>query len=84
MHSQSFPENYGQLVRTARAATQSALADGHKLIEIDFPTYSLAAVAGEQQHPRRATFLILMPRSQLTSGKNITLGAPISAGRCFC
>lgn len=43
----SFPENYVQLVRTSRDATQAALADGHKLIEIEFPTYSLAAVAGD-------------------------------------
>lgn len=35
-----------QLVRDAREATQAALADGHRLLEVEFPTYSLAAVAG--------------------------------------
>lgn len=43
----SFPQDYGQLVRTAREATQAAVKDGCKLIEVDFPTYSLAAVAGD-------------------------------------
>lgn len=44
---QAFPQNYVQVVRDAREATQAAIADGHKLIEVEFPTYSLAAVAGD-------------------------------------
>jgi len=42
-----FPQNYVAVVRDAREAAQAALSDGCKLLEVEFPTYSLAAVAGD-------------------------------------
>mmetsp|Transcript_3177 Transcript_3177/g.5445 ORF Transcript_3177/g.5445 Transcript_3177/m.5445 type:complete len:319 (-) Transcript_3177:275-1231(-) len=42
-----FPANYDQAVRQAQQAVQAALADGHKLIEVEFPPTSLQSVQGD-------------------------------------
>lgn len=47
--SAPFPSDYNQAVRQAQAAVQAALADGEKLLEVEFPTASLAAVAGDAE-----------------------------------
>lgn len=36
-------------MRQAQAATQAALADGARLVEVEFPTASLIAVAGDAE-----------------------------------
>lgn len=46
---QPFPSDYNAAVRQAQAAVQAALADGATLIEVEFPTASLAAVAGDAE-----------------------------------
>lgn len=46
---QPFPADYNQAVRQAQGAVQAALADGATLIEVEFPTASLAAVAGDAE-----------------------------------
>ena len=44
---QSFPTDYSTAVRQAQNATLAAIADGHKLIEVEFPTSSLQGVSGQ-------------------------------------
>ena len=44
---QSFPADYSAAVRQAQNATLAAIADGHKLIEVEFPTSSLQGVSGQ-------------------------------------
>ncbi len=44
---QSFPTDYPTAVRQAQNATLAAIADGHKLIEVEFPTSSLQGVSGQ-------------------------------------
>jgi hypothetical protein len=46
---QPFPQDYNQAVRQAQAAVQAALADGATLLEVEFPTASLASVAGDAE-----------------------------------
>lgn len=46
---QPFPSDYNAAVRQAQSAVQAALADGATLIEVEFPTASLAAVAGDAE-----------------------------------
>lgn len=45
-----FPEDYKQLVQQAQQAVERALADGHKLLEVEFPPTSLSSVPGRGQH----------------------------------
>ena len=44
---QSFPTDYPTAVRQAQNATLAAIAHGHKLIEVEFPTSSLQGVSGQ-------------------------------------
>ncbi len=46
---QTFPTDYATAVRQAQSATVAALQDGHKLIEVEFPTSSLQGVSGRPQ-----------------------------------
>ncbi|KAF9623734.1 hypothetical protein IFM89_004815 [Coptis chinensis] len=43
----SFPEDYYQLLEQAKVATELALMDGKKLMEIEFPTAGLESVPGD-------------------------------------
>ncbi|KAI3429306.1 hypothetical protein D9Q98_005401 [Chlorella vulgaris] len=54
--SAPFPSDYNQAVRQAQAAVQAALADGEKLLEVEFPTASLAAVAGDAEGANEMTY----------------------------
>ncbi|KAJ9521690.1 hypothetical protein QJQ45_015380 [Haematococcus lacustris] len=42
-----FPASYEQAVRQAQQSVQAAIADGCKLIEVEFPTAGLASVSGD-------------------------------------
>ena len=45
-----FPHSYDGAIRQAQDAVKAAIADGHKLIEVDFPTGgSLVGVSGESE-----------------------------------
>ena len=44
---QTFPSDYATALRQAQTATLSALKDGHKLIEVEFPASSLEGVSGK-------------------------------------
>lgn len=46
---QKFPADYNQAVRQAQAAAWAALEDGASLVEVEFPTASLASVAGDAE-----------------------------------
>jgi hypothetical protein len=46
-YQQPFPADYNQAVRQAQASVTAALADGANLVEVEFPTTSLIAVAGD-------------------------------------
>jgi hypothetical protein len=67
---QPFPADYNQAVRQAQAATQAALADGARLVEVEFPTASLTAVAGDAEGER------------VYGGRQLRLSATKCAGRC--
>ena len=43
---QTFPSDYPTAMRQAQTATLAALEDGHKLVEVEFPTSSLQGVSG--------------------------------------
>lgn len=43
---QAFPSEYDTAIRQMQLATKAALADGHKLLEVEFPTAGLAAAQG--------------------------------------
>jgi len=44
-----FPCNYRQVIQQSQTATQAALDDGKKLIEIEFPTLGLDSVPGDSE-----------------------------------
>ena len=48
---QTFPSDYPTAIRQAQTATLAALEDGHKLIEVEFPTSSLQGVSGTSLSP---------------------------------
>eukprot|EP00897_Mesotaenium_endlicherianum_P010843 jgi/Mesen1/9788/ME000007S09850 len=45
----TLPEDYADLIEQVKGATQAALADGKKLLEIDFPTAGLDSVPGDME-----------------------------------
>ncbi len=47
--SQSFPSDFTEAIRQAQDATAAALADGHTLLEIDFPSAGLGSVSGDAE-----------------------------------
>ncbi|KAL4447481.1 hypothetical protein ABPG75_004700 [Micractinium tetrahymenae] len=53
---QDFPKDYNQAVRQAQAAAWAALEDGASLVEVEFPTASLAAVAGDAEGANEMTY----------------------------
>lgn len=59
---QPFPADYNEAVRQAQVAAQAALADGAKLVEVEFPTASLAAVAGDAEGAPLLLLLLWGPR----------------------
>lgn len=44
---QAFPSEYDTAIRQMQLATKAALADGHKLLEVEFPSAGLAAAQGK-------------------------------------
>jgi len=56
---QSFPTDYSTAVRQAQNATLAAIADGHKLIEVEFPTSSLQGVSGQDKQLLRQVTVFL-------------------------
>jgi hypothetical protein len=44
-----FPYNYRQVTLQCQEAVKSALADGHKLIEVEFPSLGLDTVPGDSE-----------------------------------
>ena len=55
-HLAPFPEDYPQAIKQAQAATLAALANGAKLIEIEFPSASLSSVAGDAEGANEMTY----------------------------
>ena len=49
-----FPSDYNEAVRQAQGAVKAALEDGHRLLEVEFPTASLRSVAGDAEAARPA------------------------------
>lgn len=52
----SFPEDYTKAIRQAQDATLKAIADGMKLVEVEFPTASLSSVAGDAEGANEMTY----------------------------
>jgi hypothetical protein len=44
-----FPSSYDAAIRQAQEATKAAIADGHTLLEVEFPSSSITAVQGVLQ-----------------------------------
>ncbi|KAL3135495.1 hypothetical protein ABBQ38_005975 [Trebouxia sp. C0009 RCD-2024] len=53
---QTFSVDYPAAMRQAQAATLAALGDGHKLIEVEFPTSSLQGVSGDAEGANEMTY----------------------------
>lgn len=53
---QTFPSDYSTALRQAQTATLSALKDGHKLIEVEFPASSLEGVSGDGEGQNEMTY----------------------------
>ena len=51
----TFPSDYNVLVRDAQSATLAAIADGHRLLEVEFPVASLMAVQGDEEGANEMT-----------------------------
>ena len=51
-----FPDEFPTAIKQAQEATLAALADGHRLIEIDFPSAGLMAVAGDAEGANEMTY----------------------------
>lgn len=52
----NFPDDFPVAIRQASDATQMMIADGAKLVEVDFPTASLSAVAGDAEGANESTY----------------------------
>ncbi|KAJ3684680.1 hypothetical protein LUZ61_013844 [Rhynchospora tenuis] len=57
-----FPSDYDQLLFQAKVATELALKDGKKLLEIEFPTTSLESVPGDGEGGNEMTESMLLIR----------------------
>ncbi|KAH7621997.1 hypothetical protein Ndes2526B_g02822 [Nannochloris sp. 'desiccata'] len=51
-----FPDEFPACIKQAQEATLAALADGHRLIEIDFPSAGLRSVAGDAEGANEMTY----------------------------
>ena len=51
-----FPDEFPTAIKQAQEATAAALADGHRLIEIDFPSAGLMSVAGDAEGANEMTY----------------------------
>jgi len=51
-----FPSDYGQAMKQAQDATRAAINDGHRLLEVEFPTSSLYGVAGDAEGANEMTY----------------------------
>ncbi|XP_078152429.1 LOW PSII ACCUMULATION protein (DUF1995) [Carex rostrata] len=58
----NFPSDYDQLLFQAKTATDMALKDGKKLLEIEFPTTSLESVPGDGEGGNEMTESMLLTR----------------------
>lgn len=52
----SFPLDYPEAIKQARESTESALDDGFELLEVEFPTSCLDAVAGDAEGANEMTY----------------------------
>jgi len=53
--SSGFPKDYSAVVRDAQEATQRAMQDGLRLLEVEFPVASLMAVQGDEEGANEMT-----------------------------
>jgi hypothetical protein len=51
-----FPDDFPQAIQLAQVSTLQALSDGIKLIEVEFPSASLLAVAGDAEGANEMTY----------------------------
>lgn len=51
-----FPDDFPQAIQLAQTSTLQALSDGIKLIEVEFPSASLLAVAGDAEGANEMTY----------------------------
>ena len=56
---QKFPREYTDAIKQAQNSTAAALAAGLRLLEIEFPTSSLASVSGALADPGACATLLL-------------------------
>lgn len=63
LRQQAFPTDYADAISQAQAATKAALADGHELIEIEFPAAGLSSVSGDGEGGNEMTYSLGYLRS---------------------
>lgn len=73
MPLQEFPADYNQAVRQAQAAAWAALEDGASLVEVEFPTASLIAVAGDAEGEGMSSACV---RRQRPQPRSVSQGLP--------
>eukprot|EP00798_Chlamydomonas_sp_ICE-L_P010012 gene10012-7898_t len=66
----TFPSSYGQAVRQAQICSQAALADGLKLLEVEFPPTTLTSVAGDGEGQNEMNDSMTYLRSYVSAFRN--------------
>lgn len=83
---QTFPSNYTEAVRQAQTAAVQAIEDGHKLIEVEFPTSSLQGVSGKCWPAECSACIPIIPMASaqchLLTGMTVRLAARWSQTIC--
>jgi hypothetical protein len=77
---QDLPADYDEAMVVMKAATQTAIADGGMLLEIEFPTAGLFSVAGDAEGQNEMTYSLEFLRQYLSMFQS---GAGAQATRIF-
>ncbi|CAG9467554.1 unnamed protein product [Pedinophyceae sp. YPF-701] len=62
----AFPQDFSELISQAQRATNAALEDGVKLIEVEFPSAGLAAVPGDAEGANEMSYSMDFLRSYVS------------------
>lgn len=66
VHFQGLPADYDKAMVEMKKATHAAMADGHMLLEIEFPTAGLFSVAGDAEGQNEMTYSLEFLRQYLS------------------
>lgn len=77
---QEFPSEYDTAIRQAQLATKAALADGLKLLEVEFPVSGLAASQGKMYSLKSALTKLGLLDAQSGAQKSNSTSAYVRPG----